>query len=49
MRDAQIINWAVQTAEHGWRISLAVGGGPAIVMFVGSIILPESPNSLVER
>lgn len=39
----------MQTVGHGWRISLAIAGGPAIVLFIGSILLPESPNSLVER
>ena len=33
---------------NGWRISLAVAGGPAIILFIGSLLLPESPNHLVE-
>lgn len=39
----------MQSVNHGWRISLAVAGGPAIALFIGSLLLPESPNSLVER
>lgn len=46
---AQLINYGMQSVNHGWRISLAVAGGPAIALFIGSLLLPESPNSLVER
>ncbi|KAL4428661.1 hypothetical protein ABPG77_009767 [Micractinium sp. CCAP 211/92] len=46
---AQLINYGMQNVTHGWRISLAVAGGPAIALFIGSLLLPESPNSLVER
>jgi len=34
---------------QGWRLSLGLGAVPAVIFVVGSICLPDSPNSLVER
>ncbi|KAM7262317.1 hypothetical protein ACFE04_021394 [Oxalis oulophora] len=33
----------------GWRVSLALAAVPALMMVVGSLFLPDSPNSLLER
>ena len=47
---AQAIN--IGTAHiypSGWRISLALAGMPAIVLTIGGIMLPDTPNSLIER
>lgn len=33
----------------GWRVSLALAGVPAIVLTLGGIFLPDTPNSLIER
>jgi MFS transporter, SP family, sugar:H+ symporter len=47
---AQLINYGtINIAGYGWRISLALGGVPALMLFVGSIFLPDTPNSLVNR
>ncbi len=47
---AQLINYGtLNIAEYGWRISLALGGVPALSMFIGSILLPDTPNSLIAR
>ena len=47
---AQWINLGTALIEPwGWRISLALAGLPAIVLTLGGIFLPETPNSLVER
>ncbi|KAL5993416.1 Sugar transport protein 10 [Asimina triloba] len=35
--------------RHGWRVSLALVGVPALLLAVGSLLLPETPNSLIER
>ncbi len=35
--------------EKGWRTSLALAALPALVLTIGSLILPETPNSLIER
>ena len=31
------------------RLSLGLMGGPALCLIFGSMIVPESPNSLIER
>lgn len=46
---AQLINYAVQDWANGWRLSLGLAAVPAVVLFLGGIFLPESPNSLIER
>ncbi|PKI78096.1 hypothetical protein CRG98_001546 [Punica granatum] len=33
----------------GWRVSLALAGVPALFMTIGSIFLPDTPNSIIER
>ncbi|RVW19513.1 Sugar transport protein 7 [Vitis vinifera] len=33
----------------GWRLSLGLAALPAILMTVGGLLLPETPNSLIER
>jgi len=39
----------VQDWAHGWRLSLGLAAVPALVLLAGGILLPESPNSLIER
>ena len=33
----------------GWRLSLGIAGLPALIILVGSFILPESPTWLIEK
>ncbi|XVF67013.1 hypothetical protein PTKIN_Ptkin10aG0086400 [Pterospermum kingtungense] len=33
----------------GWRLSLALAAVPAIMMTIGSLVLPDTPNSILER
>ena len=35
--------------EWGWRLSVGLAAVPAIVLIIGSLLLPETPNSLFER
>ena len=35
--------------EYGWRVSLGLAGVPALLLITGGLILPETPDSLVER
>ncbi|EFJ15087.1 hypothetical protein SELMODRAFT_119504 [Selaginella moellendorffii] len=47
---ANVINFFTQKLHPwGWRLSLGLAGAPALVMTVGALFLPETPNSLVER
>lgn len=47
---AQAINIGTQHIPgYGWRISLAFAGVPAIVLTLGGLLLPDTPNSLIER
>lgn len=47
---AQWINYGTQNIHpHGWRISVGLAFVPAIILFLGSIIIPDTPNSLVAR
>lgn len=47
---AGLINFGSQYIKPwGWRLPLALAGGPGIFIFVAGLVLPESPNSLAER
>lgn len=46
---AQLINYGVNDWDNGWRLSLGLAAVPASVLTLGGILLPESPNSLIER
>lgn len=48
---AALINYGVNEhgGSEGWRLSLGLAAVPAIILFIASLILPETPNSLIER
>ncbi|XP_021290495.1 LOW QUALITY PROTEIN: sugar transport protein 8 [Herrania umbratica] len=47
---ANLINyWTSGIHSHGWRISLALAGVPALVLCLGSLVICETPISLIER
>lgn len=47
---ANMINYGTQKLRPwGWRLSLGLAAGPAVLMTIGGILLPETPNSLIER
>ncbi|KAK9827591.1 hypothetical protein WJX81_001828 [Elliptochloris bilobata] len=47
---AQLINYGtLRIPDWGWRLSLAGAAAPALLLFLGSLALPDTPNSLLER
>ncbi|KAM0969627.1 hypothetical protein ACFX13_018119 [Malus domestica] len=47
---ANLINYGTDKIHPwGWRLSLGLATVPAVLMFVGGLFLPETPNSLVEQ
>ncbi|KAK4479496.1 hypothetical protein RD792_015010 [Penstemon davidsonii] len=47
---ANMINYGTEKLRPwGWRLSLGLAAVPAILMTIGGILLPETPNSLIER
>ncbi|KAG6505924.1 sugar transport protein 14-like [Zingiber officinale] len=47
---ADVINYFTEKIHPwGWRLSLGLAMAPAVLMFVGGLFLPETPNSLVEQ
>ncbi|KAL7110991.1 hypothetical protein ACP275_05G060700 [Erythranthe tilingii] len=47
---ANLVNYGTaQMKENGWRVSLGLAAVPALIMTVGALFLPDTPNSLIER
>ncbi|CAI9288913.1 unnamed protein product [Lactuca saligna] len=48
---ANAVNYAFAQIKGGWGWRLSLGGAivPAIIFIVGSLFLPDTPNSLIER
>ncbi|KAL3830632.1 hypothetical protein ACJIZ3_019434 [Penstemon smallii] len=47
---ASLVNYGTaQMKANGWRVSLVLAGVPAVIMTVGAIMLPDTPNSMIER
>ncbi|XP_054806541.1 sugar transport protein 7-like [Prosopis cineraria] len=47
---ANMVNYGTQKLHPwGWRLSLGLASIPAILMTLGGIFLPDTPNSLIER
>ena len=48
---AQWINYGTQhmAVNRGWRLSVGLAIVPALILFLGSLIIPDTPNSLVQR
>ncbi|XVE66015.1 hypothetical protein DITRI_Ditri08aG0047600 [Diplodiscus trichospermus] len=47
---ANLVNYGTSKMHpHGWRVSLGLAGVPATILFIGSLIITETPASLVER
>ncbi|XP_078175659.1 sugar transport protein MST6-like [Carex rostrata] len=48
---ANLINYGTAQIPGGWgwRLSLGLAAVPAAIITIGSVLLPDTPNSLVER
>ncbi|CAA7036457.1 unnamed protein product [Microthlaspi erraticum] len=47
---ANLINYGTsKMAKNGWRVSLGLAAVTAVVMVIGSFVLPDTPNSMLER
>lgn len=47
---ANLVNYGTSKMhKNGWRVSLVLAAVPAVIMTVGAIFLPDTPNSLIER
>ncbi|KAL5700237.1 hypothetical protein ACHQM5_025710 [Ranunculus cassubicifolius] len=48
---ANIINYFTDKIKGGWgwRVSLAGAGVPALFIVLGALVLPDTPNSVIER
>ncbi|KAF8401687.1 hypothetical protein HHK36_012633 [Tetracentron sinense] len=48
---ANLINYGTAKIKGGWgwRVSLGLAGVPALLLTVGSILVVDTPNSLIER
>ncbi|KAK8924000.1 Sugar carrier protein C [Platanthera zijinensis] len=48
---ANLINYGTSKMKGGigWRISLGLAAAPAAIIATGSLFLPDTPNSLIER
>ncbi|KAJ8485083.1 hypothetical protein OPV22_017568 [Ensete ventricosum] len=48
---ANIINYGTANIKGGWgwRVSLALAAVPALLLSLGAVFLPETPNSLIQQ
>ncbi|XP_031488279.1 sugar transport protein MST4 [Nymphaea colorata] len=47
---ANLVNYGTSRIHPwGWRVSLGLAGVPALLLLMGSLIVDDTPNSLIER
>ncbi|KAL0376601.1 UNVERIFIED_CONTAM: Sugar transport protein 8 [Sesamum calycinum] len=45
---ANLINYGTAMMKHGWRVSLGLAAVPGFILFIGSLVITETPPSLLE-
>ncbi|XP_068646122.1 sugar transport protein 10-like [Aristolochia californica] len=48
---ANFVNFGTNkiSGRNGWRVSIGLAAVPALIMTVGAVLLPDTPNSLIDR
>ncbi|KAE9461755.1 hypothetical protein C3L33_06339, partial [Rhododendron williamsianum] len=48
---ANVLNYSFAKIKGGWGWRLSLGGAvvPALIITIGALVLPETPNSMIER
>uniref|UniRef100_A0A7N0V8V8 Major facilitator superfamily (MFS) profile domain-containing protein n=1 Tax=Kalanchoe fedtschenkoi TaxID=63787 RepID=A0A7N0V8V8_KALFE len=47
---ANFVNYVTSRVHpYGWRLALGLAGAPAVLLLIGSLVIMETPTSLVER
>ncbi|EPS73973.1 hypothetical protein M569_00781 [Genlisea aurea] len=47
---ANLVNYGTSGMKsNGWRVSLALAAVPALIMTIGSLFLPDTPSSMIDR
>ncbi|TMW85674.1 hypothetical protein EJD97_022732 [Solanum chilense] len=47
---ANLVNYGTSTIHpYGWRMSLGFAAVPAVILFIGTFVITDTPTSLIER
>lgn len=46
---ANVLNYFFAKVKSGWRLSLGGAVVPALIVTIGALVLPDTPNSRIER
>jgi len=46
---AQVITFYTSPLVYGWRLALAMGGAPGLLLTLGALLLPETPEFLLSK
>jgi len=46
---AQVTTFYTSPLGYGWRLALAMGGAPGLLLTLGALLLPETPEFLLSK